>query len=115
MANNNEINGHKTNTIQSGTIIKGDISAKGALRIDGEIEGNVNCDGKLVVGHEGKVTGEIVCINAELMGTITGKVMVKQLLSIKSTAVIEGEIKTNKIAIEPNAVFKGTCNMNGTE
>lgn len=109
--NSNDSAGGEANIIVQGTTLKGQISAKGALRVDGEIEGNINCDGKLVVGEKGRITGEIFCVNAEVMGEINGKLNVEQLLTIKATAKVEGEIKTSKLSIEPNAIFKGTCSM----
>ena len=42
-----------------------------------------------------------------------GKINVNELLSFKSTAKVVGDIITNKLAIEPNALFSGTCNMKG--
>lgn len=106
-----DINGHKANIIEAGTILKGQINAKGALRVDGEIEGTVICDGKLVVGEKGKVMGDIRCINAEVMGHLQGKITIEQLLTVKATAVVDGEIKTSKLSIEANAIFTGTCDM----
>lgn len=101
----------KHNLITSGTKIKGDISADGDLRIDGVIEGTLNCKGKLVLGPEGSIKGDIVCKTAEVMGNIEGTMQISELLSIKSTAKINGEIKTTRLAIEPNAIFTGTCDM----
>lgn len=109
--NNNESIGGEANIIVQGTTLKGQISAKGALRVDGEIEGTIKCDGKLVVGEKGRILGEILCVNAEVMGEINGKLNVEQLLIIKATAKVEGEIKTSKLSIEPDAIFKGTCSM----
>lgn len=109
--NNSDSMGGEANIIVQGTTLKGQISAKGALRVDGEIEGNIKCDGKLVVGEKGRILGEIFCVNAEVMGEINGKLNVEQLLTIKATAQVEGEIKTSKLSIEPNAIFKGTCSM----
>ncbi len=109
--NNIDTSNGQTNIIEQGTVLKGQINAKGALRVDGEIEGTVKCDGKLVVGEKGRILGDIFCVNAEVMGDINGKLTVDQLLSIKATAKVEGEIKTGKLSIEPNAIFKGTCSM----
>ncbi|MFB6317578.1 polymer-forming cytoskeletal protein [Saccharicrinis sp. FJH54] len=111
MAKTNSIEETKHNLITSGTRIKGDLSAEGDLRIDGNVEGTINCKGKLVVGPEGTLKGEISCKTAEVMGAIEGQLLVNELLSIKATAKINGDIKTSRLAIEPNAVFTGTCDM----
>ncbi|MFC0875994.1 polymer-forming cytoskeletal protein [Saccharicrinis sp. FJH2] len=111
MAKTNSIEETKHNLITTGTKIKGELSAEGDLRIDGIVEGTINCKGKLVVGPEGSLKGEITCKTAEVMGAIEGKLLVNELLSIKATAKINGDIKTSRLAIEPNAVFTGTCDM----
>ena len=81
------------------------------VRTDGTIEGNINSKGKVVVGPNGTVNGEIHCVNCEIHGTITGKIVVKELLSLKETSKIHGEIKSGKLSIEPGAVFSGNCMM----
>ena len=111
MGKTNIIEEKKHNLITTGTKIKGEIFAEGDLRVDGIIEGILICKGKLVLGAEGSIKGEITCKTAEIMGTIDGKMIVNELLSIKATAKINGDIKTSRLAIEPNAVFTGTCDM----
>ena len=111
MAKTNSVEETKHNLITTGTRIKGELSAEGDLRIDGNVEGTINCKGKLVVGPEGSLKGEITCKTAEVMGSIEGQLMVNELLSVKATAKINGDIKTSRLAIEPNAVFTGTCDM----
>lgn len=101
----------KHNLITTGTVIKGEITSDSDLRIDGRIDGNLTCKGKLVLGQEGVIKGEVFCQNAEIMGKIEGKMQVTELLSLKSTAKIQGDIKTSRLAIEPNAIFSGTCDM----
>lgn len=99
------------NLIQSGTFITGDIQSNGNIRIDGTLNGTVNAGGKVILGPTGEIDGEIKCINADIEGRVTGMIQVKELLSFKATAVVSGEINTNKLAIEPGARFTGTCRM----
>ena len=101
------------NIISDGTIIKGDIIANGDIRIDGELNGNLSAKGKLVVGTNGKINGEIVCNNIEVSGFIKGKVTATELLNMKSTSKIEGDIITGKLSVEPGSAFTGTCAMRG--
>ena len=51
------------------------------------------------------------CKNADLEGKLNGKIEVDELLSLKSTAKLQGEISTNKLSIEPGAIFSGNCKM----
>lgn len=101
------------NTMASSTTVKGDILTDNDFRLDGQVEGNVTCSGKLVIGPKGKVTGKVVSDNAEIMGEIDGSIVVKAKLVLKASAVIKGDIQTQTIEIEPNARFNGTCVMAG--
>ncbi|HRF99963.1 MAG: polymer-forming cytoskeletal protein [Bacteroidia bacterium] len=99
------------NLIGNGTSIIGDINSNGDVRIDGNLKGNITISGKLVVGPSGSIEGNVICQNADISGEIHGKVTVTELLSLKASAKLLGDIVTGKISIEPNATFTGTCNM----
>ncbi len=107
--------GLNLNTIGKETSIVGNIVSSGDVRVDGVIQGNLTTQSKLVIGITGKITGEIICKDCEVSGNIKGKLIVENLLMLKASAVVEGEIKTTKLAIEPNAIFTGTCSMSTTE
>lgn len=99
------------NMIGAGTVITGDIQSKGDIRVDGTLKGSVNTSGKVVLGKDGVIEGDVVCMDADVSGTIKAKISVTQLLSLKSTAKLNGDIITNKISIEPGASFTGSCSM----
>lgn len=101
------------NHINSDTVIEGSIKAKGNLRIDGKLIGTLECQGRVVIGGSGSVEGEIRCENAEIEGSIKADVVVSELLSLKATAKVQGDIVTKKLAIEPGASFSGSCSMGG--
>jgi cytoskeletal protein CcmA (bactofilin family) len=105
----NEPNSH--NTITSGTEITGDINSNGDIRLDGYLNGNLITKGKLVIGESGKVTGTIHCKNADIYGIVDGKVNVSELLSLKSSGKVTGDILINRLAIEPGCIFTGNCKM----
>lgn len=102
------------NIISEGTKIKGDIIASGDIRIDGELAGNISAKGRLVVGPNGRITGEIDCNNIEVSGFIKGKIKASELLNMKSTSQIEGDIIAGKLSVEPGSIFSGTCTMGGS-
>jgi cytoskeletal protein CcmA (bactofilin family) len=99
------------NIISENTSIKGDIISGGDLRIDGELNGNVKTEGRLVVGAQGKLEGEINCNNIEVSGYVKGKIIAKELLTMKSSARIFGEITAGKLSVEPGSLFTGSCSM----
>ena len=110
-SNNAAPDGASINLIGNGTGIVGDINSNGDMRIDGSLKGNVIISGKLVVGPSGNIEGNVQCQNADVSGEINGKITVSELLSLKASAKVLGDIVTGKISIEPNASFTGTCNM----
>jgi cytoskeletal protein CcmA (bactofilin family) len=111
MAKNNETDNSTINLISIGTDITGDIKSTGDIRIDGSLKGNLNTKGKVVIGPTGKVSGEVICKNSEVSGVVEGKINVGQLLNLKSSSKILGDITTLKLSIEPGAIFTGNCKM----
>ena len=116
MAKFNETDNTPTiNLISAGTDIFGDVKSNGDIRIDGTLTGNLNTKGKVVIGPTGKVKGEVICKNSEVSGIIEGKIIVGQLLNLKASSKIIGDIITVKLSIEPGAAFSGNCKMSDTE
>jgi len=115
MAKYNETDNSTINLISNGTDITGDIKSNGDIRIDGTLRGNLNTKGKVVIGPTGKVNGEVICKNSEVSGFIEGKIIVGQLLNLKASSKILGDIATSKLSIEPGALFSGNCKMSEGE
>lgn len=103
------------NMLAAGSKIKGDFIADSNFRIDGIFEGNIQCSGKVIVGEKGYVNGNLICSTAEIMGTVQGTLTISEILSLKSTAKVTGDIKTKILSIEPKAYFSGTCDMSDNE
>ena len=99
----------KTNRIVEGTIIKGDIISQADFRLDGELTGNFQTKGKIVIGPAGSVTGDIVCKNADIEGKYKGKIQVLEILNVKNKASIYGEVICGKLSVEPGADFSASC------
>jgi cytoskeletal protein CcmA (bactofilin family) len=115
MAKNNETEPAAINLISNGTEISGDIKSGGDIRIDGSLTGNLNTKGKVVIGVTGRVNGEVICKNSEVSGCVEGKISVGQLLILKASSKILGDITTMKLSIEPGAKFSGNCKMSDSE
>ncbi len=112
MAKSFEQESPSINLIGAGTVIKGDIKSNGDIRIDGTLIGSINSKGKIVVGTTGNIEGDVTCQNADFSGIIKANVTVSELLSMKATAKLTGDVTANKLAIEPGALFSGSCSMN---
>ena len=97
------------NLIANGTEITGDITTEGDLRIDGRVHGNVSCTAKLVVGDGGDITGNISCYSGEISGTVQGQVVAKEILQLKQSAMIQGDIEATRFIVEEGASINGRC------
>ncbi len=105
------LSGNINNIIAKGTSITGDFEAAGNIRFDGKIKGNVRCKSKLVTGKGSLVDGNVYAQNAEVEGEIVGTIDVVEMLILKSSAVVQGDIRTTKLVVEAGAKFNGTCKM----
>ena len=103
---NNEVN-----AIASGSTLKGDLTSDSDVRIDGHLTGSVKTDGRLVLGEGGVIEGEVNCKNAIIAGELKATIVTEELLTLKSTAKLSGEIVSAQLAIEPGAIFSGKCSM----
>ncbi|PWT77400.1 MAG: cell shape determination protein CcmA [Bacteroidetes bacterium] len=103
--------GNSTSLIGAGTSLKGDITSNGDLRIDGSLVGNIICSAKVVIGANGTVEGDISGQQADIMGKVTGTIKVKDLLQLKSNCIVNGNLQSSKLQIEPTANFNGQCHM----
>lgn len=101
----------KTNRIVEGTIIKGDIISQADFRLDGELIGNFQSKGKIVIGPQASVIGNINCKNADIEGRYHGKITVLEILNVKHKASIHGEVICGKLSVEPGADFSASCLM----
>lgn len=104
--------GKSQNRISHDTVIEGDVTSKGGFRIDGTINGTLQTAGKVVIGKDGTINGSLECANADIEGNFKGKLNVSGLLTLKSSAIIEGEVFISKLSVEPGATFNATCSMN---
>ncbi|PID90302.1 MAG: cell shape determination protein CcmA [Bacteroidetes bacterium] len=111
MAKGNEPQTANVSLIGTGTEIKGEIKCAGDLRVDGSVVGNLQVKGKLVIGEAGFVQGEVVCANSDISGELQGKIVVSEILSLKSSSKFTGEITAKRLSIEPGCQFNGSCQM----
>ncbi len=100
-----------TTLIGAGTTLKGDITSKNDLRVDGTVLGNINCLAKIVIGSSGIVEGDITGNQADIVGKVTGNIRSKELLQLRGNCVVEGNLYAGKLQLEPTATFNGECHM----
>ncbi len=93
------------------TEIKGSLISQSDIRIDGTFEGDLITSGKLVLGENATIRGNIMCQSADIWGKIVGEFNVGDTTSFKSSASFTGNLKTVRISIEIGAVFNGNCQI----
>ena len=93
------------------TIFKGNISSKGTIRIDGQLEGDISTTGNLIVGESAVITAQVTAVNATISGTVYGNVDVSEKLELLQTARMYGNIKISVLTISEGAILKGSCEM----
>lgn len=102
---------NSSNVIGKGTVLEGNIETSGNIRIEGKIIGNLKSKSKVALGNSSVVDGNVSAQNADIEGTVKGKVEISDMLVLKATATVHGDIATGKLVVEPGAVFNGTCKM----
>lgn len=99
------------NQLGQGTTIVGNLQSESDIRIDGKVQGNLSTKGRLVLGVNGIIDGDVICNNGFIEGKINGKVESADLLVLAKTAFISGDIMIKKLVVEEGAKFNGRCTM----
>jgi len=103
------------NSLVLETVVEGTVSTQNDIRVDGTLIGTLHCKGKVIIGSNGKVEGEIKCENAVVEGTFSGKIHVGELMIVMETARIDGDVFTEKLQVEPGAIYNVKCTMGGQQ
>ena len=107
-----EVNPNDVNRIVSDTVFKGVFTSENDIRIDGNLEGEVESKGKLVVGQTGVIDGKITANNADFSGTMTkGSFRIFDTLSLKAGCTVNGDLNFKRIQIELDAKVNGKCRV----
>lgn len=109
---NNETKVKISTLIGEGAELSGDFSARGSVRIDGTVDGNVDVTGMLILGAMGKINGDVTADSALIGGEVLGNLVVKDKTELAESAKVIGDIATAVIVIDEHAIFQGGCNMN---
>ena len=100
--------------IGKGTSFKGNLETFGNIRVEGNVTGHVKTKSKVALGESSFIEGNLTAQNAEIAGEVKGILEVSEILILKSTAVINGDIITGRLIIESGATFNGQCKMGAT-
>lgn len=103
--------GSSISTISADTVVTGNITSKGDIRVDGTLKGHLTCDSKILIGPQGSVEGNISGQNADIMGNVKGNVRMRGQLNLLGKAVITGDLHVSKLQMESTVCFNGNCHM----
>ena len=106
-----EQNVNNVSRISQGAAIRGDLSSSTDIRIDGQVDGTLFSEGKVVVGETARLSGRLFATHVDFWGKIDGDIFVKDTLSLKSSAVVNGNIHVRKIQVEMGAQINGSFKM----
>ena len=117
MARDRDGSGASPDTVISiigpGMKIVGDCETDGTLRIEGTVEGSIRAGKAVVVGKQGRVSGDVTTQDAVISGRVQGTLRAASRLELQSTCLIEGEVHTRRMQLEEGAVLNGSVHMNG--
>lgn len=107
--------GRETALLGKGTRISGKLSFEGMARIEGEVEGEINANGTLMIGASAVVNAQITATNVVIHGNVTGDIRASKKLEIRSPGKLFGNVITPSVVIEEGVVFEGHCSMGANE
>ena len=92
-----------------GSAISGDIHAEGFIRVEGDIDGNLEATGHVDVGSEARINGNVTARSVVLGGIVLGDIYAPDGIKLLSSAAVIGNISTRKLEIQENVIFHGHC------
>ena len=102
-----------TNVLAQGIEIKGSIKFSNDMIIDGKIDGEIHSDkGKVTIGENANVTGDIKAGEVRLYGKVTGTIT-SERCELKEKSRLDGDIKTKTVAMEEGAILTGRTEIGG--
>ncbi|WP_236974404.1 bactofilin family protein [Membranihabitans maritimus] len=99
------------NIIVGSTQLEGKVISESDFRIDGTFKGDLKCDAKVIIGTEGSFAGDITCQNAVIEGAFEGNLNVKEVLYVRESANIKGDVVTGKLVVQSGSIFEVNCRM----
>jgi cytoskeletal protein CcmA (bactofilin family) len=103
-----------TTVISSGMKVEGKVSSSGSIRLDGTVQGDIDCQGNVTIGEQGKVYGKVDGLSITIGGKVEGEIKAKEKIILESKANLKGDIFTKILVVESGARFDGKSNMGGS-
>ncbi|MCK5600128.1 polymer-forming cytoskeletal protein [bacterium] len=101
-------------TVGTDTKITGNLESKGSIRIDGHVNGSIECNGMLIIGEKGWIKGDIRASKGIIGGKVKGNITINDYLELNATSNVEGDVSTTLLQVDKGANFNGNCIMGKT-
>jgi cytoskeletal protein CcmA (bactofilin family) len=98
-------------SLGKGSRVEGKLSFEGSVRIDGQIEGDINAQDTVIIGKNAEVTAQIHASNVVVEGRVNGDITARQRVELRATAKLVGNLSTPSLIIHEGATFEGSCAM----
>lgn len=95
--------------IGAGSTIKGNIQINGFTRIDGDLDGNIETPGKVIVGEKARIRGNITARAATIGGIVNGDILAPEEVHLLSSSAVIGNIQTHRLIADQNVLLHGHC------
>lgn len=98
--------------IGSDVEITGTIKSSGTVRLDGKLDGELQCGGNAILGKNAQVKGNVTATSVTIEGKINGNILAKDKIEMKATATVNGDIKARRLSVEDGVTFVGRSEVN---
>ncbi|MCR4789978.1 MAG: polymer-forming cytoskeletal protein [Treponemataceae bacterium] len=95
--------------VGNGTFVSGNLQVEGFIRVDGNIDGNVTTNGKIIIGNNAKIRGNVNAKSVISGGLIEGDIVAPDSVQLFSSAVVLGDIISKKLKADQNSIIQGYC------
>lgn len=95
--------------IGRGSTIRGDMKINGFMRIDGDLDGNLETTGNVIVGENARINGNITAKSITVSGIVKGNIIAPESVRLLSTCAVIGDIQTHRLQADENVILHGHC------
>jgi cytoskeletal protein CcmA (bactofilin family) len=98
-----------------GSRVNGKLAFEGAVRIEGQVEGEIAAEDTLTIGEGAVLKAKINGTSVVVHGQVTGDIAARSLLELHATARVLGNISGPRLVVHEGAIFEGQCTMGGPQ
>ena len=95
--------------IGKGSSITGNLRINGFVRLDGDIDGNLETDGNIIIGDGARIKGDVKAKAVIVGGIVVGNILAQESIKLLSNSAVLGDVISRKVQIEDKATFHGHC------